>query len=127
MKQLFLLFLGFVALTAFIGGAMLVSAPDGHTMHLSLNLLSGGLLHDYTLPGFVLFFVVGGSSLFALMGTIRHHPKAYLFSMVAGLIILIWIIVQIILIRTLYFLQVIYILLGIFIVWYSKRGMKKYE
>jgi hypothetical protein len=125
MKQLVLLFLAFIALTAFIGGAMLISSPDGHTMHLSLNLLYPGPLKDYSIPGYILFFVVGGSSFFAFMSIIRHNAKAYLFSFTAGLIIITWIGIQIILIRTFYFLQAFYLALGVFILWYAKSVRRR--
>jgi hypothetical protein len=124
MKQLFLLFLGFVALTAFIGGALLISAPDGHTVRLSIQLLSHSPFDDYLIPGYVLFFVVGGSSLFALISTLRHLKKAYLFSLAAGGIIVVWILVQIFWMRTFYFMQVLYLAQGIFIFWFAKLERK---
>jgi hypothetical protein len=125
MKQLFRLFLCFVALTAFIGGTMLIISPDGHSVHLSDKLLGGGPFRDFSIPGYILFFVVGGSNLAALISTLRNQYKAWKYSLTAGIIIIAWILVQILVIRVFYFLQIIYLAEGIFIIWFAFNERKK--
>jgi hypothetical protein len=84
----------FLALTAFAGGIGLLAnfnAPP-------VELLEGSPFSDYTIPGMLLFVVVGGSAGLAAYLLIRRHPVAALGSVFAGLAILSFEVVEVVVI-----------------------------
>ena len=71
---------------------------------------------DY-FPGVILMAVVGGSSLIAAMAMVKRSDGWQLTSIVAGTIMMIWIIGEVASIRGFHFLQVIYVVTGALVVW----------
>ena len=82
----------FLALTAIGGGISLLAGIYSPPV----SDLAGSPFSDYTLPGLALFVLVGGSALIAAILTIRRHPYAPLASAAAGIMILIFEIVEVI-------------------------------
>lgn len=68
-------------------------------------------------PGVILAAIVGGSALLAVLATCKGIPQSNMLNVLAGLIMIFWIIVEIFSIRTFHFLQVIYFLTGAIIIW----------
>lgn len=68
-------------------------------------------------PGVILLAVVGGSSLIAAISTVKRSPGWQLTCIVAGTIMMFWIIGEIASIRAFHFLQVIYLVSGALVVW----------
>jgi hypothetical protein len=74
----------FLAITAVLGGISLLAgfnAPD-------VGALQGSIFEDYTIPGLSLAVIVGGSALWAAVLLIRKNRFALLFSIAAGIIIM---------------------------------------
>ncbi len=94
-----------VAAGAMIGGIMLLITPDGSSMQLSSSYLQGTPFSSYVIPGLVLLFLVGGSNLFASIALFQHKRTALTLSLLAGIILLLWMGVQILMIGPLYWLQ----------------------
>ena len=67
-------------------------------------------------PGVILMAVVGGSSLIAAAGLVKRSDGWQLASIVAGTIMVFWIIGEVASIRAFHFLQVIYLVTGALIV-----------
>jgi hypothetical protein len=67
-------------------------------------------------PGVILMAVVGGSSLIAATALLKRNDGWHLASIVAGTIMVFWIIGEIASIRGFHFLQVIYLVTGVLIV-----------
>ena len=67
-------------------------------------------------PGVILMAVVGGSSLIAAAGMVKRSHGWQLASIVAGTIMVFWIIGEIASIRGFHFLQVIYLVTGALVV-----------
>lgn len=91
LRVLLILLDGFLALTAFGGGIALLAglyAPP-------VEMLAGSPFKSYTVPGLALFVLVGGSALVAMILMIRRHPMAALASAVAGIIIILFEIVEV--------------------------------
>ncbi|HEX6129682.1 MAG TPA: hypothetical protein VF071_11735 [Candidatus Limnocylindria bacterium] len=98
----FLLLLGLGALA---GGVALVVRPDGSVMQMPLSMLSGSPFADYLVPGLILGGLFGiGSFVVAAMGLYRWRIAPFLaFAIGAGQMI--WIIVQLSIIKGISFLH----------------------
>lgn len=106
----------FLGLTAIAGGIQLLSGfyiPP-------VEILAGSPFTDYTVPGLALGLIVGGSALFAAILVIRRNRFAALASASAGLIIMVFEFVEMMVIGfsggPQGFMQLLYFGLGVVIV-----------
>lgn len=99
----------FGAVSAF-GGGVLGAASNGGGVPLSY--LDGTPFTDYLVPGLVLGAVIGGTQLAGAIGLLRRTSWALIATVVAGFGMMIWIFVEIALIRQYSDLQSIYFTLG---------------
>jgi hypothetical protein len=106
---------GFVALTAFAGGAALIIGslyPEfGSVLVPPAGYLQGSPFGSYAWPGLVLILLVGGPQAFASIGCGVRWPWASAACAAAGFSCLIWIFVQMIYIPFSP-LQAVYFVLG---------------
>jgi hypothetical protein len=79
----------FAALAALIGFVMLVT---GWPYRWPLDYLEPTPFSDYTVPGLILGIVVGGSAIVATWAMLRSPSAGAVASMVAGLIMMGWIV-----------------------------------
>jgi hypothetical protein len=97
-----LIFLGIGALA---GGIALVMRPDGSAMGFDTAILAGSPFADFLVPGLILGGLFGvGSLVVAAMG-LRHQPLAPFLAFAIGLAQMIWIVVQLGIIREVSFLH----------------------
>jgi hypothetical protein len=75
---------GFLALTAFAGGIGILGGLNAP----SIEGLKGSIFKDFTIPGLSLFVIVGGSALLAAILLVRKSKFAVLLATVAGIIIM---------------------------------------
>ncbi len=125
-----------LALGALPAGWGLMMQPDGSSLGMSVNLLAGSVFNDFTVPGLVLFAFFGVGSLFALGGLLfwssgapspsqpalrlkENWPAA--LAALLGLGQMIWIVVQIIVIRTFSILQPTLFIVGAAILFLALR------
>ncbi|GAA4355425.1 hypothetical protein [Microbacterium rhizosphaerae] len=91
---------GFVALTAFLGGAVLImgslSPGLGSVLVPPADYLRGSPFSGYAVPGLVLMLLVGGPQAVASIGCGVRWPWAPAACAAAGFSCLIWIFVQMI-------------------------------
>lgn len=80
----------FVTANAFAGGYYGMTDAEG----VPLAWLEGSPFHNYFIPGLFLFVCVGGSSLFAAIVVLRRHRIARKAAFSCGIIILLWLAVQ---------------------------------
>jgi len=73
-------------------------------------------------PGVILMAVVGGGSLIAALAMAKQAVGWQLSSILAGVIMLFWIVGEIASIRAFHFLQVIYFVTGVAVVWFTPKG-----
>jgi hypothetical protein len=85
------IFEGFGALTAIAGGITLMSGE----IQFPLAWLQGTPFSDYTIPGLVLFLVVGGGMLLAVATVFLQREGAVLISMAVGLFMMAFEVVEI--------------------------------
>lgn len=86
--------LAFVALNAFGGGIYGVGGAEG----VSTEWLEETPFRDYVIPSMILFVAVGGSSLVAAIAVFRRATWARQAAFGAGVVLLVWIAVQVALI-----------------------------
>ena len=115
-STLLLIVTGFVAVTAFAGGAALMAgalSPDLATvLSPPPEYLEGSPFDSYLVPGLVLALVLGGVHLLAFAGLLRRHRLALFATAAAGYAAVIWIVVQMTIIPF-SLLQAIYVALGL--------------
>src|SRR5690625_2396987 len=109
---------------ALFGGGALVADPSGALLEMPVELLAGSPFRDYLLPGLVLFLLFGVAPLVVVFG-LWQRPAwswsarwrvnlAWLGTVVIGAALIIWILVQMAILR--FFLQPILLVQGIAII-----------
>jgi hypothetical protein len=71
-----------------------------------------GPFSSSVIPGMILLVVVGGSCFAAAAALLRRHPLAWLASLASGVILMVWIVVQVLIIGGGHVLQYLYFGLG---------------
>lgn len=107
---------GFIALTSILGGILLISGLEND--NLGLDILKGTPFTDFFIPGILLIAIIGSSSTLALLGFIMNvHYKDYL-GIISGLIVSVWIIIEISLLNqpSATIIEIIYLFSGILLV-----------
>ena len=84
-----------MALSAFAAGAMFMVEPSGRLMGMTEATLARSPFRSYLVPGIVLFVVVGGTLALAAWAEIQRWPRAGWLSVVAGVVLAGWIVVQV--------------------------------
>jgi hypothetical protein len=111
-----------VALNAFGGGYYgMAGAKDVPTIWLQNTPFK-----NYFIPSLILFLVVGGSALLAAFAVFRHHRNARLAALISGLIVLVWIAVQVAMIGYVSWMQPVTAIAGFFVLLLTWR-LSKYE
>lgn len=103
----------FIALGAIGGGFIFIRDPSGATMGLPVSLLEGSIFRDYLVPGLFLFVVNGLGSLAGAILTFARDRRAGPVAIALGLILMAWIVIQVAIIRSFHWLQVLYFALGL--------------
>jgi len=117
---LFILLL-FNGLTAVVAGAMLSYSPDGSLLEMPLAWLDHSPFRSYRIPGLILFTVIGLGSLVAATVVWQRRPHTGRFAQVAGMALVVWIVVQMIMLRSAVPIQITFLVVGIAIVWLGER------
>jgi hypothetical protein len=73
-------------------------------------------------PGVILMAIVGGSSLIASLSMMKATSGWELYSILAGVIMLFWIVGEIVSIRGFHPLQVLYFVTGALVIWCTPKG-----
>lgn len=107
--------LGFNAVTAMAGGIGLIAG----WIKPGAALLEHTDFASYYWPGVILLCAVGGSALYAAVSVTRKMPGASMASLLAGMIMLFWIITEVVSIRQFHFFQVVYIATSLTIIFQS--------
>ena len=99
----------FGALSAFVGAAVAIVANGAG---IPLEYLANSPFRSYAMPGLILGLVVGGTQLAAAVTLLRAQRTALLLSTTAGFGMLIWIFVELAIMRQYSWLQSAYFALG---------------
>lgn len=119
----------FNGIGAVYGGLLLIVDPSGTSIGLPLDLLGNSPFPNYFIPGLVLFIVNGLCSLITVgLAAYKwnHFPKAIFFQ---GMALITWLMVQLIVIKYIYFLHYVMGSVGILLIVFGllehKKQMKK--
>ncbi|MGD0575816.1 MAG: hypothetical protein ABSB61_10695 [Anaerolineales bacterium] len=116
-----------LGLGALAGGGVLILGPDGHLIQMPVSMLKGTPFRDFLVPGILLFVLVGiypilaGYSLLARpdwrwpdrINPFHRAHWSWAGSLAAGVVLMVWIAAQVILLRAVAFLHVLYFAWGI--------------
>lgn len=105
-----------LAVTAFsavsaVGGGVGLLITDG--LGMPLSFLTDGPFHSFVWPGMLLLFVIGGTQTLALVLLLRRAPARLMASAVAGFGMVIWITVEVALIKEFSWLHAVYLAAGL--------------
>ncbi len=121
--SIFLLF--FTGITASISGFMLMYDPTGKPLRMNVSLLAGSPFDSFFVPGIILFLFLGFSSIIIAFFVINDHSYSTRLIFNQGLVVIGWIVVQIITIKYFHFLQLIYLMIGIALIYTGYLGLPK--
>lgn len=106
----------FNGISALFGGGALLLAPDGSYLKMPIELLKNSPFSNYTIPGLILFIIIGIGSLITTLVVIRKVTGFPFLVIFMGFALAIWISVQMLMIRQIHFLHIIYGLIGIILI-----------
>ena len=102
----------FIGLGALGGGFMLVRDPSGIALGLPMSLLEGSPFSDFLIPGIFLLAVNGVGSMIGAGLSFTRRRYAQELAIVLGAILVGWIVIQVIIIRSFSGLHILYFILG---------------
>jgi hypothetical protein len=108
-------FLVLLGLGAAAGGIALVARPDGSIMHFDVSLLAGSPFSDYLVPGLILGGLFGAGSLATAALGVRRVGLAPFLAFAIGCGQMIWIVVELAIIKEFSFLHPTMFAIGLII------------
>lgn len=106
LKVAALVLLFFNGIGAVYGGGNLILHPDGSSLGITIDYLKHSPFSDFMIPGIILFLVNGVLSLLIAVLTILNRPNYKNLIFAEGLLLSGWILIQMVLLRTVNFLHV---------------------
>lgn len=94
--------------TALFGGGSLLLDPSGSTLGMPVDWLADTPFDDYTIPGAILFAVLGIGPFVVLAGIARRARWAWPATLSLGIVLVGWIGIQMLLLETANVLHAIY-------------------
>ena len=85
----------FVAIGAIPAGIAFILKPDGSLLSMSVEILQESPFQSYLIPGIVLFSVIGIGSLIAAVLTYKRQSGTWRVTIFLGIVLIIWITVQV--------------------------------
>jgi hypothetical protein len=104
----------FVAIGAIPAGWAYISDPSGASMGVSPDLLSGSPLKDFLIPGLFLFVVHGIGNITGAVLSLTGKPLAGKAGLMLGIILCLWIVIQVWWITLSSFMQPLFFGTGLF-------------
>lgn len=113
LKVVAALLLLFNGIGAIYGGLNLIIHPDGSSIHLSDELLEYSFFDSYLVPGIVLLLSNGFLSIYIFAALVRSRSKYWRMVALQGVVLILWLIIQIALIRVTHYFHLIMFCVGI--------------
>jgi hypothetical protein len=101
-KIIAVLLLSLNGISAIFGGWNLMLDPTGRTIQMPLDWLQDSPFNNFFIPGIILFTVNGFFNVFTAVLAIKNTRGYELFILSAGIMLAIWLTVQIIIIKLFY-------------------------
>jgi len=125
LRTLLFILVCFVAITSLVSGILIITHPDGSVMQMSVDLLKTSPFKNFLIPGIVLTVLVGGTNLLAAFFNMQRNANRYNWALAGGIMISGWTVVQMILINTVFWLQFVYLGIGVIIMLIAYQLMGK--
>jgi len=117
----------FMAISGIFGGMTFIISPSGELISMPIDILIGSPFNSFFLPGIILFIIIGiypsfiffgllnrkQIKIFSLINIYKEIHWAWTSSIYSGIILILWIDIQIFLIGYNSALQFIYSLIGV--------------
>ncbi len=103
----------FISIGAMGGGFMLVKDPSGSALGVPLSLLEGSPFPNFLIPGIFLLAVNGVGSMIGAVLSFTRRRYAQEIAIVLGAILVAWILIQVVIIKSFSWLHFLYFILGI--------------
>lgn len=91
--------LGFLGISSIVGAVPMILDPDGTPWRMPQSLLDPCFLDSFLIPGIILFISNGVLSLASLIGVIRRDPGYGWWVTLQGVVLAVWLVVEIAMIR----------------------------
>lgn len=112
---------------AFIGGGLLILAPDGSLLSMPLSLLKYSTFHSFLIPGIILFLGLGCYPLIVAAFLINEKPFrpaevfnlygnthwAWMHSLYVGFTLIVWLIIEMYILQVIAVVHLVYLFLGL--------------
>ena len=109
-----IILVAFEALGAIYGGINLMNDPSGESIRLPITLLEGTIFSSYIIPGIILFLLLGFFPLFLIFPLIfkpnwpvinglniyKSYHWAWTYTLYTAIMLIIWINIQMMILRT---------------------------
>jgi hypothetical protein len=119
-----------LAITGIYGGIALILDKSGANLELSTNLLESTIFNSYLVPGIILLILLGFFPTITAFGLITRKKSriankiniykkrhwAWTYSLYCGIMLVLWIDIQVMMLGGGYILQSIYAILGVVII-----------
>lgn len=108
----------FQGISGLFGGLGLIIDPTGESLNIPRSWLEGSPFTNYLIPGLILFLLLGILPIYIATGFLGNRFFYWRLSLILGILLLIWIVVEIIIIgyQPNPPLQLVYGILGVLIV-----------
>ena len=103
----------FIGIGAMGGGFMLVQDPSGSALGVPLSLLEGSPFPNFLIPGIFLLAVNGVGSMIGAGFSFTRRRYAQEIAIVLGAILVAWILIQVVIIKSFSWLHILYFILGV--------------
>ena len=107
------IFQSITAVGAIPAGLSMIFQPDGTGIGLSTGILEGSPFNNYIIPGLFLFFVNGLANVFGVVLSFRKSKKADVFGLSLGILLVMWICIQVWITGLIHFLQPTFFVIGV--------------
>jgi hypothetical protein len=102
-----------IGISAVFGGLSLVMEPTGEILSMPLDLLVGSPFNNFFIPGLILLVVNGLGNMYGSIITFQRKSYSGHLGIALGLIMVIWIAVQVAMVGLVNWLQPFYLVLGV--------------
>ncbi len=130
LSGLLIFLLGFLSLSAIVGGVMLILSPQGSGIEMPIELLDNSPFKNFLVPGIILLVIFGLIPIYIIYALIKRpenrfmqklnllydHHFAWTFAVYTGFGQIIWINVQTLIMNSVVIIHTFYSSLGILIV-----------
>jgi hypothetical protein len=116
MRLILIAMLFLLSLTSLVTGLFMISNADGGRFGLQLSYLNGTPFSSFLIPGILMLIANFSLSTLALYKIITNNYNALLYSYASGILLGIWIIIQLMLIPQSLILCIYYLMLSSLII-----------